>query len=290
MVLSDYGAQPMHKARVYIKEHARLFVLLHEFANFVWAAGVLESCPQLRELTLEVGIALTIMTLKRNAGSYGRLTLDPACVPDPELTMRISQFCIGTQIPVMSSENGGVWDFICAYNEVHPSSSRRPSPGSRHFSHPHNKSTAFHHWMLHVLLTNLRALADTVALDVAPTLFSYKIGSGSSNKISLDDLQSILAVLPTSAHDAIDDDRLMELLESSSTRTVIQERLRALEHLSRVVVLRTPRFTCGKNKYWAKDTCITLSDLERGMVSMGRNANAKNHSGRQRKSRYTKKC
>ena len=104
--------------------------------------------------------------------------------------------------------------------------------------------------------------------------------------MSLDDLRGILAVLPTSAHDAIDDERLMELLQRSTTRTVIQERLRVLEHLSCVVVLRSPRFTCGKNKYWATDTCITLPDVERVMVSMGRLASAQNPTGREKKNRY----
>ena len=176
----------------------------------------------------------------------------------------------------------------CAYNEVHPTSSGRPSTMSRHFSHPHNKCTALHHWLLHALLTNLRALSDTTVLDGSPPLFAYKIGSGTSNKISLDDLNGILAVLPTSPHDAIDVDRLMELLPIVTTRTVIQERLRVLEHLARVVVLRTPRFTRGKSKYWANDRCITVPDLERGMVSMGQSGSAETSSGMGKQTRYQK--
>jgi hypothetical protein len=282
MVLSNYGAQPMVKTSAYSREHAQLFGLLHDFATMFWAPGVAQSCPQLRELMLEVGIAVTIMSLKRNAGSYGRLTVDPACVPDIDLTTRISKFCSETEIPIMSTEDGEVWNFICGYNHVHPMSSGRPSPGSRNFVHPYNKSTALHHWMLHVLLTNLRALADTTALDEAPILFSYTIGSGTSNTFALADLIAILAVLPTSSQEAIDDVRVLELLQSTTTLTVLQERLRVLEHLSRVVVLRTPRFTSGKNKYWANDTGISLPDLERGMVSMGRKASANQPSGRQR--------
>ena len=285
MVLSDYGAQPMVKSSAYITEHAQLFALLHDFATLFWATGTVESCPQLRELMLEVGIALSIMTLKRNAGSYGRLTEDPACVPDPELTTRMSRFCIETQIPSM--DGGGVWDFVCAYNQVHPNSSGRPIPGTRNFLHPYNKSTALHHWMLHVLMTNLRALADTTALDQAPTLFSYKIGRGTSNKMSLDDLCTILALLPSSEHDAIDDEQLMVFLQSTSTQAVIRERLRVLEHLSRVAVVRAPRFTRGKNKYWATNKSITLLDLEGGIISMGQMHFSTKAPVQQKNPRYT---
>jgi len=286
MVLSDYGAQPMVKTSAYIKEHAQLFALLHDFATLFWATGTVESCPQLRELMLEVGIALTIMTLKRNAGSYGRLTGDPACVPDPELTTRMSRFCIETEIPSM--DGAGVWNFVCAYNQVHPTSSGRPNPGTRNFFHPYNKSTALHHWMLHVLMTNLCALADTTALDKAPTLFSYKIGRGTSNKMSLDDLCTILALLPSSEHDAIDDEQLMVLLQSTWTQAVIRERLRVLEHLSRVAVVRAPRFACGKNQYWATNKSITLLDLEEGIVSMGHMHCSTKAPVQQKNPRYTR--
>lgn len=285
MVLSNYGAQPMLKTSAYSKEHAQLFGLLHDFATMFWAPGVAQSCPQLREVMLEVGIAITIMSLKRNAGTYGRLTVDPACVPDVELTTRISKFCLETEIPSMSGEDGVVWNFICGYNQVHPMSSGRPSPGSRNFSHPLNKSTALHHWMLHVLLTNLRALADTTVLDDAPILFSYKMGSGTSNTFSLGDLSAILAVLPTSSQEAIDDDRVLELLQNTTTLTVLQERLRVLEHLSRVVVVRYPRFTRGKNQYWAMDTFISLPDLEKGMLSMGHMIRPRNSCQRLQRSR-----
>jgi hypothetical protein len=285
MVLSNYGAQPMLKTSAYSKEHAQLFGLLHDFATMFWAPGVVQSCPQLRELMLEFGIAITIMSLKRNAGSYGRLAVDPACVPDGEMTARISEFCLETEIPSMSTEDGVVWNFFCGYNQVHPMSTSRPLPGSRNFSHPYNKSTALHHWMLHVLLTNLRALADTTALDEAPTLFSYKFGSGTSNTFSLADLSAILAVLPTSAQDAIDDERVLELLQSTTRVTALQERLRVLEHLSRVVVVRAPRFTRGKNLYWAMDTCLTLPDLETGMLSMGRITRSRNPRQKLQRSR-----
>jgi hypothetical protein len=285
MVLSNYGAQPMLKTSAYSNEHAQLFGLLHDFATMFWAPGVVQSCPQLRELILEFGIAITIMSLKRNAGSYGRLTVDPACVPDVEMTARISEFCLETKIPSMSTEDGAVWNFFCGYNQVHPMSSSRPLPASRNFSHPYNKSTALHHWMLHVLLTNLRALADTTTLDAAPILFSYKFGSGTSNTFSLGDLSAILAVLPTSAQDAIDDVRVLELLQSTTRMTALQERLRVLEHMSRVVVVRAPRFRRGKNLYWAMDTCLTLPDLETGMLSMGRTSRPRNSCQKVHRSR-----
>ena len=280
MVLSNYGAQTMVKASEYSREHTQLFALLHHFACLLWNPGVDRACPQLRELMLEFGIALTIMSLKRNAGSYGRLTVDPECVPDTALTIRMSNFCRETEIPVVHSENGGVWEFICAYNQVHPISSGRPKAGSWSFTHPYNKCTALHHWMLHGLLSNLRALADTTGMDISPTLFSYKIGNGTSNKMSLDDMIAILSILPGSVEEAIDDDRLLELLEFATSRPVVHERLRVLENMACVAVLRAPRFTRGKNKYWAIERCITLLDLERGMLSMERMRCATQPSGR----------
>ena len=285
MVLSNYGAQPMLKTSAFSKEHTQLFLVLHSFARLFWAPGVVESCPQLRELILEFGIALTIMTLKQNAGSYSRLTMDPACVPDLALATRMSNFCLDTNIPIMNSANGGVWDFICAYNQVHPSSSGRPEPGCWKFGHPYNKSTAFHHWMLHGLLTTLRALADTTASDEAATLFSYKIGDRTSNTISIGDMRAILAVLPASVQEAIDDDCLFELLHRTWPRDVIHERLRVLESMECVAVLRPPLFTRGKHKYWAINTCITLPDVERGMVSMGQMRCPRNPRQRPKSSR-----
>ena len=288
MVLSNYGAQPMLKTCAFSKEHAQLFSVLQFFALLLWAPGVVEMRPQLRELMLEIGIALTIMSLKQNAGSYGRLTMDPECVPDIALAQRLSKFCLDTEIPTMSRAHSGVWDFICSYNQVHPSSSGRPEAGSWNFKHPYNKSTAFHHWMLHGLLTTLRALADTTAADDAATLFSYKVGDRTSNTMSIDDMRAILQVLPLSEPESIDDDRLLELLSSTLTRVVLHERLRVLEVMACVAVLRPPRFKVGKHKYWAIKTSITLPDLERGMVSMGHKSvtRAQNPCRRQESSRF----
>ena len=95
-------------------------------------------------------------------------------------------------------------------------------------------------------------------------------------------------ILPVSVQEAIDDERLFELLKSTSTRDVIHERLRVLENIACVAVLRTPRFKRGKNKYWAIKTSITLSDLERGMVSMGHMSCSRNPSRRQKCSRSIK--